>query len=121
MISTIITNNWNLKSIDIKTAFLQGEFLKQDVYLKPPPKAHCDNNQIWKLNKCMHGLTDDSLMWFKRVKKFVDENNGKSSIWDPALFMWHHNDKLIRVMTVHMDDFLCAVTRFILSKYHIET
>ena len=28
LLSTIITNNWNLKSIDIKTAFLQGEFLK---------------------------------------------------------------------------------------------
>ena len=44
LLSTIIINNWNLKSIDIKTAFLQGEFLKRDVYLKPPPEAHCDNN-----------------------------------------------------------------------------
>ena len=110
LLSTIITNNWNLKSIDIKTAFLQGEFLKRDVYLKPPPEAHCDNNQIWKLNKCVYGLTDASLMWFKRVKKFVDENNGMSSITDPALFIWHHNDKLFGVMTVHVDDFLCAGT-----------
>ena len=28
LLSTIITYNWNLKSIDIKTAFLLGEFLK---------------------------------------------------------------------------------------------
>ena len=83
MLSTIITNNWNVKSIDIKTAFLQGEFLKSDVYLKPPPEALCDNSQIRKLNKCLYGLTDVSLMWFKRVKKFVDENNGTSSLtWD---------------------------------------
>ena len=34
-----------------------------------------------------------------------------SSITNPALFMWHHhNDKLIGVMTVHVDDFLCAGT-----------
>ena len=46
LLSTIITNNLNLKTIDIKTAFLQGEFLKRDVYLKPPPEAHCDNNHI---------------------------------------------------------------------------
>ena len=65
MLSTIITNNWNLKSVDIKTAFLQGEFLKRDVYLNPPPEAPCDNNQIWKLNKRVYGLTDASLMWLR--------------------------------------------------------
>ena len=108
LLSTIITNNWNLKSIEIETAFLQREFLKRDVYLKPSPESHCDNNEIWKLNKCVYGLIDASLMWFKRVKKFVDENNGTSSILDPALFMCYRNDKLIRVMTVHVDDFLCA-------------
>ena len=27
-----------------------------------------------------------------------------------ALFVWHHNNKLIGVMTVHVDDFLCAGT-----------
>ena len=52
LLSTIITNNWNLKSIYIKTAFFQGEFIKRDVYLKPPPEVNC-NNRIWKLNKCM--------------------------------------------------------------------
>ena len=58
----------------------------------------------------MYGLTAASLMWFKRVKMFVDENNGTSSITDTAIFMWHHNDKLIGVMTVRVDDFLCAGT-----------
>ena len=79
---------------------MQGEFLKWDVYLNPPPEAPCDNNQIWKLNKRVYGLTDTSLMWFKRVKKFVNENNETSSVTDPALIMWHHNDKITVVMTV---------------------
>ena len=70
--------------------FLQGEFLKRDAYLKLPPETHCDNNQIWKLNKCVYGPTDASLasfMWFERVKKFVDENKRTSSITDLALSM----------------------------------
>ena len=82
LLSTII---WNLKSIEIKAAFLKGEFLKWYVYLEPLPEPHCDNNQIWILNKCVNGLT--SLMWFKRVEKFVNENNETSSITDPALLM----------------------------------
>ena len=65
LLSTIITDNLNLKSIVIKTAFLQGEFLRRDVYFEPPSEAHCDNYHIWKLNKCVYGLTDASLMWFK--------------------------------------------------------
>ena len=48
LLSTVITNNWNLKSIDIKTVFLQCKFLNQDVYLKPAPEVHCDNVRIWK-------------------------------------------------------------------------
>ena len=53
------------------------------MYLKPPPEALCDNSQIRKLNKCVYGLADASLMWFKRVKKIVDENNGTSPLtWD---------------------------------------
>ena len=58
--------------------------------------------------KCVYGLTDASLMWFKRVKQIVDESSRKSSITNPALFMWHHNDKFIGVITVHVDDSLCA-------------
>ena len=48
LLSTVITNNWNLKSMDIKTVFLQCKFLNQDVYLKPAPEVHCDNVRIWK-------------------------------------------------------------------------
>ena len=87
MLSTIITNNWNLKSIDIKTAFLQG-----------------DNNQIWKLNKCVYGLTDALLMQLKRVYLLM-KITGHHQLRTQHYLLWHHNDKLIRVMTVHMDDF----------------
>ena len=52
-----------------------------------------------------------------RVKKFVDENNRTSSITDSALFMWHHNDKFIGVMTVHVDDFLYAGTDLFYLKH----
>ena len=29
---------------------------------------------------------------------------------DPALLMWHHNDKLIDKLFVHMNDFSCSGT-----------
>ena len=49
-------------------------------------------------------------MWYTWVKKFVYENGGKSFITDLALFIWHHKNKLIGIMIVHVDAFLCAGT-----------
>ena len=48
------------KSMDIKTAFLQSKELDQLVYLDPPKKANVPPGYIWKLSKCVYGLTDAS-------------------------------------------------------------
>ena len=61
MISIINQNKWKLKSIDIKTAFLQGEVIGRNVYLRPPTEAKCTKQHIWKLKKCVYGLSDASL------------------------------------------------------------
>ena len=109
LLSTTASKEWQLKLIDIKTAFLQGENLKRKLYLQPPPEANIPSSHIWLLKKCVHGLTDASLMWYKRVQKFAIENGGKISATDPALFMWHEHD-LIGVIRAHVDDFSCSGT-----------
>ena len=40
MISIINQNKWKLRSIDIKTAFLQGEAIDKNVYVRPPPEVN---------------------------------------------------------------------------------
>ena len=60
-------NDWCLKSIDIKTAFLQGNLLNRDVFIQPLPEAKCAQTCIWKLNKCVYGLCDASLKWYSRI------------------------------------------------------
>ena len=47
---TIISSlGWVCNSIDIKTAYLQGDKIKRDVWLKPPKEF--DNGNVWKLKK----------------------------------------------------------------------
>ena len=48
------------KSMDIKTAFLQSKKLDRLVYLDPPKEANVPPGYIWKLSKCVYGLTDAS-------------------------------------------------------------
>ena len=67
-----------MKGIDIKTTFLQGENFKQKVYIKPPIETNKHHSGISKLKQSVYGLIEASQTWFKRVKKFVMDNGGKS-------------------------------------------
>ena len=109
--STIASKKWPLKVIDIKTAFLQGQKLTRKVYLTPPLEAHIPQSHVWLLKKCVYSFTDASLMWYKRVQKFVTDNRSKISVTD-ALLMWHENKNLISVICVHVDDFLYSGNKF---------
>eukprot|EP00794_Sanderia_malayensis_P012459 gene12459-13747_t len=57
---------WECKVLDVKTAFLQGNELKRDIYLKPPKEARAQG--MWKLNKAVYGLNEASRYWYERVK-----------------------------------------------------
>ena len=49
-------NNWDCHTVDVKAAYLQGDDIKRDVYLRPPEEFA--NGQIWKLKKTVYGLCD---------------------------------------------------------------
>ena len=59
LLTMAATNKWELRSTDIKSAFLQGQVLNRDVYVKPPREANCPG-KLWKLYKCLYGLNDAS-------------------------------------------------------------
>ena len=63
------SNHWMCKSMDIKTPFLQSKELDQLVYLDPPKEANVPPGYIWKLSKCVYGLTDASRSWYLTLKE----------------------------------------------------
>ena len=63
LIFTIISSNhWEVNSLDIQSAFLQGKSITTDVYLMPPEEAGTE--KLWKLKKCVYELTDASRRWY---------------------------------------------------------
>ena len=60
-------DSWNFHSLDVKTAFLQGNQIDRDVFNKSPKKANVQGS-IWKLNKVVYGLADVSCAWYLHVK-----------------------------------------------------
>ena len=110
MILTIATTSkWNIKAIDIKSAFLQGDKLTRKVFVKPPREANL-NNKLWRLKKCLYGLKDASRQWYLRLKTTLKQNGFQKSIYDGGLFFIIKNDTLIGIVGIHVDDFLATGT-----------
>ncbi|VDI65409.1 Hypothetical predicted protein [Mytilus galloprovincialis] len=109
ILSIIMQKKWSINSIDIKTAFLQGEKMQRKVHLRPPKEANA-NGKLWLLEKCVYGLADASLKWYEKVKKTLNECGGTESKVDPAVFYWYNSNGLAGVLAVHVDDFLWAGT-----------
>lgn len=106
ILAILAQRTWRLHSMDIKTAFLQGEVMDRTVYIKPPKEANC-SGKVWQLKKCVYGLSDASLHWYKRVKAVMTECGGLVSKVDPSVFYWRDkNGAVIGILACHVDDFI---------------
>ena len=104
------TYKWPVKSIDIRSAFLQGMRLQRNVFLKPPVEANTDG-KIWKLNYAVYGLSDASRHWYERVKFELVNLKVTVSRFDSALFYYEVDRCIHGILVVHVDDFLYAGTK----------
>ncbi|CAG2191494.1 unnamed protein product [Mytilus edulis] len=107
ILSIIASKRWSINSVDIKTAFLQGEKMQREVYLRPPKEVKA-TGKVWRLNKCVYGLVDASLKWYGKVKATLLDCGGTVSKIDSAVFYWYNEKGLTGVLAVHVDDFLWA-------------
>ena len=102
-------NAWSVATTDIKSAFLQGQSLDCEVYLKPPKEADTPPGVIWKLKKCLYGLNDGAQNFYLSVQEKVTDLGCFVSTVDPSLFYYHNKDgSLAAVLITHVDDVLHA-------------
>ena len=47
LLSVASLNSWDCHTLDVKAAYLQGNEIEREVYLKPPPEFF--NGKVWKL------------------------------------------------------------------------
>jgi hypothetical protein len=60
--------DWELKAMDIKTAFLYGE-LNEEIYMEQPEgfAKREQENQVCRLKKAIYGLKQASRTWNKKL------------------------------------------------------
>ena len=59
-IHIMAVNQWTVKTLDVKQAFLQSDELEREVYVLPPPEPGLDEKTVWKLRVAVYGLADAS-------------------------------------------------------------
>ncbi|CAE7394818.1 RE1 [Symbiodinium sp. CCMP2592] len=123
--------DWGIAAGDVTAAFLNGEKLDRELYLRQPkhglPGLHPD--QLIKIEKGVFGLIDSPRKWWKKFKKDIqeltidlpDNKKGKffASPLDPCVFQLVELDdegkrgpgKPLCYAAVHVDDILLAGPR----------
>ena len=96
--------NWTINTMDISSAFLQGNLMDREVFVKPPKESE-SGARLWKLKRCLYGLVDAPREWYQRVTKEMLLLQGKKSLLDKCLFVWHDKENLIGMLVTHVDDF----------------
>ena len=96
---------WECKSLDIKSAFLQGFEIDRDIFMRPPPDAE-ESGVLWKLKRCPYGLSDAPRAWYRRVTSEFKNLNMTQSRYDEAFFYYREQGVLKGLIVIHVDDFL---------------
>lgn len=82
--------------------------LSKDIYIHPPPEVN-SKGVLWKLKKCVCGLADASLNWYK-VKQMMLGTGGEEV--DPAVLHWlKEYCKVKGLLACHVDEFLWVGTQ----------
>ena len=98
---------FEVKSGDIKSAFLQGQKLERDIFVKPPGEASVEN-KLWKLNVGAYGTLDGGRLFYLRLVEELTKLGMHQVHADGALFTFVENGKLMGLVTVHVDDLILA-------------
>ena len=102
--------SWAIESIDVTSAFLQGEELDRSLFVIPPKEANMPG-LLWKMKKAAYGLYDASRRWWIKVILFLKEIGGKTLLGDESFIYFHKDGKLLGLIALHVDDFQGSGTK----------
>ena len=108
MLGIVAGKGWIIRSLDVKAAFLQGNAIDRDLYLKPPSEFRV-KGKIWRLKKVVYGLCDASRSWYLKVVDVLTELGMKVGNFEEAMFTFKTNS-LEGLIIIHVDDMLYAGT-----------
>ena len=111
ILSICSVKDWSPRTMDVKTAFLQGSALKRELYIKPPNESKVHKNWVWKLLKPVYELRDASFRWYKQVRCKLENRGFVVCPYEPSLLCFKDKIRCLEGRIIlHVDDFMYAGT-----------
>lgn len=107
LLALAASNDWTVKSGDVKNAYLQGSQLDREVYMEAPPEERKEG-VIWKLNKAVYGMNDAGRKWFFKVEETLGRLGCVKSKYDHCLFTYRKAGQLAGIILLWVDDIFHA-------------
>jgi len=106
LLALVAENDWELHSMDVKTAFLNGE-LEEEIFMECPEgiPAIQEPGYACRLVKAIYGLRQSPRAWYQRLHTFFTKHEFHRSTQDYSLYI--NYDKRILVL-VYVDDLVLA-------------
>jgi histone deacetylase 1/2 len=97
------TYGWQVRTADVKNAFLNGNHTGKPVYLQMPV-GFGKPGTICKLEKSLYGLKTAPLQWYNELRNKLEYLDFKPSRHDECLFIRTDEQGNQIYVTVHVDD-----------------
>ena len=109
------SNNWDIESFDIKTAFLRGsEQGDRTLGIEPPSELRerlkLKPSEVLQLLKGAYGRVDAPFLWFMELRRKLLDLQFQQSPFDPCMFVLPNAEtgQTEGMIGVHVDDGLCC-------------
>jgi hypothetical protein len=104
LLAVASVRGWSISHLDVKNAFLNGE-LREDVYMRPPPRYSVPEGMVYHLCRSLYGLKQAPQAWFQRFSSVVTVVDFSTSAHDPALFV-HVSPYGMTLLLLYVDDMI---------------
>ncbi|TPX49944.1 DNA-directed DNA polymerase [Synchytrium endobioticum] len=109
LISLVAAYNWYASTLDISTAFLNGN-LTEEIYVKQPNGFQTDPHFVCRLKKSLYGLRQAPRVWFEHLSAWMHDANFFSSPAEPCLYTGTASSGTRVYILIHVDDFLITAS-----------
>ena len=114
---------WDLRSFDIKAAFLQGKPQPGRILaVEPVPELakalQMKADEVCKLEKGAYGLVDAPYLWYMAITEELQRLGFIQSPFDPCMYVLKHPEtgQLEGVLGLHVDDGICGASSYFVEK-----
>jgi hypothetical protein len=124
ILTLVASRGFEINQINIKSTYLYSKVNDdEDLYLRPPPGNLLPNlptGWVLKLKKTIYSLKQAGRRWYKVLCDILYQLGLTRSNFDNAVFYAYCEDKLILILTCHVDDItLCTINKYVGDQFKI--